>query len=81
MVTHHTPLPIFPAMVNQLRMIPKHVSLDARMLMDAVIFHSGQMRSHVIFQAQLLRGSRTDGGLFLDQNVVEKTVSFVFIPR
>ena len=81
MVTHHTPLPIFPAMVNQLRMIPKHVSLDARMLMDAVTFHSGQMRIHAIFQAQLLRGSPTNGGLFLDQNDVKKTVSFIFIQR
>ena len=56
MTTRRTPLLIFRDKEGRLRLIQKHVRFDAQMLMDAATLHSGQMRTHAIFQAQLLQG-------------------------
>ena len=56
MTTHRTPPLIFRDKEGRMKLTQKHVSLDAQMLMAAATLHFGQMRTHVIFQAQLLQG-------------------------
>ena len=76
--SHPTPLLIYPAMEKQLRLIRRHVSRDARMLMDVATFHSGPRKIHVIFQAIQLHVIGMNG-LLLDQKDVKENVRLVAI--
>ena len=79
MTTRRTTLLIFRDKEGRMRPIQRHVSLDAQMLMDAAILHSGQMRTHAIFRALMLQGSQINIGQFRDQKDVKKIVSLIVI--
>ena len=77
--TRRTPLSmILLAMEDQLRMIPKHVSHDAQLLMVAATLHSGRMRGLAIFQVLDLRANGMNGRQFQGQKIV-KLVRFLLI--